>query len=332
MKIPYPEGLGTVSMSDRASVPSPSEIAEHRLPDSAAELIAEYERRVDHRPRYLWKWLYEVFSHHRLSSVLDERAQWVRETKLLLTLFYTLVDDLADYYEDRKTLTEVRKLSLRGTQIDPDRAGVDADYLAFTATVCETVDDRLRGAPRAEEFWATLEFDRHQVINATYHGALVNEMPELATETGTERYNEHNMALFSYADVDIFFSPAFDAEDLRPLRETIWCAQRLARISNWVATWEREVHESDPTSAVLVRALAEGVVDRAEITDPNVPDETLVERIRAAGIEREFRREWDRLYDSLTDREYDTESVDLSSYVRGMADVRDLYLESRGRI
>jgi len=32
--------------------------------------------------------------------------------------------------------------------------------------------------------------------------------------------------------------------------------------AEFIATWEREVHEGDPTSAVLVRALAEGVVDR----------------------------------------------------------------------
>lgn len=303
-----------------------------QLSETAGELIREYSRRIGHRPEYLWRWLYAVFPRYRLSSVPDRFHGAVREQKLVLTIYYTLLDDLADYYEDRETFMEARKLPRAGIEVDYDRPGVDADYLAFTETVWETVEARLRTAPRSAEFWPAFEFDCQQVINAMHYGVLVNEIPELVTESGTDAYNEHNMAQFSYADIDVMFSPAFDADELRPLREVVWRTQRLARISNWVATWEREIEESDLTSGVVVRALADGVVAPEDLTDPDVSDEALVERIRDCGIEQAFLDEWDRLYDHLIDREYDVESVDLRDYVTGMKEMRDLYLANRGRL
>ncbi|PSP95806.1 hypothetical protein BRC91_00455, partial [Halobacteriales archaeon QS_4_62_28] len=107
---------------------------------------------------------------------------------------------------------------------------------------------------------------------------------------------------------------------------------RLARIANWVATWEREVAEGDPTSGILVEALSRGIVDAAELSDPSVPDEELVQRIRAHGIERRYRDEWDRIYEELSSERHAVDGVDTQSYLAGIRDMRDLYLDNRGRI
>ena len=270
------------------SVPSADEIAALELPAAARDILTEYDRRIGHRPEFLWKWLYEVFPRYRLSSVPSRYHETVREQKLLLTIFYTLLDDLADLHRDRATFMEARKLPLPRTTVDADAPDVDADYLELTTMAWETVESTLRSAPRADEFWLAFEFDLEQALNAMHHSCLVTEMPPLVTESGTEAYNEHNMAQFSYADIDILFSPSFDTADLRPLREMVWRAQRLARISNWVATWEREIAEGDPTSGVVVCALTEGLITLSELEDPDVPSETLVDRIRAHGIEAAF--------------------------------------------
>lgn len=319
-------------VDDPSPVPSPAEISELQLPETAGELIREYNRRIGHRPEYLWRWLYAVFPRYRLSSVPDRFHGTVREQKLLLTIYYTLIDDLADYYEDRETFMEARKLPRAGIEVYYGRPDVDDDYLAFTETVWETVEAGLRTAARSAEFWPAFEFDCQQVLNAVHYGILVHEIPELATEFGTDAYNEHNMAQFSYADIDVMFSPAFDASELRPLREVVWRAQRLARISNWVATWEREIEEGDLTSGVVVRALADGIVSPEDLTDPDVSNEALIEHIRDCDIEREFLDEWDRLYDRLIDRTYEVESIDLRDYVTGMKEMRDLYQANRGRL
>jgi len=318
-------------VSDRAPLPSPEEIANLRLPETAQEAVEVYDRRVGHRPRYLWKWLYEVFPRYRLSSVPDRHHGTVREGKLLLTVYYTLLDDLADLHGDRVTFLETRKLSLpRARASGADN--VDTDSLALARLVWEGVEDTLDAAPRAGEFEMPFQFDLEQVLNAMHYGMLVTERPTVATETGTATYSEHNMAQFSYADLDLMFSPDFATADLRPLREVVWTAQRLARISNWVATWEREVGEGDPTSGVVVCALQEGVVDPDELDDPTVSSETLVDRIREAEVEQRFLEEWDRLYDRLREHSHEAESVDIDAYVAGMDEMRELYLDSQGRL
>lgn len=326
------DGSGTGSPRTGTSVPTPAEIADLRLPETAADLVAEYDDRIGHRENFIWKWLWEVFPRFRLSSVPGEHHETVREAKLLLTLYYGLVDDLGDVYGDRATFEEARKIPFPHTGVDPDRPGVDADYLSFTGTVWAAVADRIRAAPRFAEFREVFEFDLRQLVNAVHHGYLVNETPELATASETDAYHRHNMAIFTYADLDLMFSPGFETGDLRELRETTWEMQRLGRICNCVTTWERELDEADPTSDVVVEALTAGVVDAAEVADPDVPTGELVERIREAGIEAQFLEEWDRTYERLSRQSHDADSVDLADYVEGAREIRDLHLAARGRI
>jgi len=321
-------------VSDRLSIPSPEEIADLQLPASTEDLIAEYDRRVGHRVEYLWKWLYEVFPRYRLSCVPERHHEAVRERKLLLTMFYTLLDDLADLHGDRATLMEARKLPFPHTTVDRDRPTVDDAYLDVATSVWRAVEDRMETAPRREEFRPIFRFDCRQFINSVHYGYLVSETPGLATERGAYAHGVHNMAQFSYADVDIMYSPGFDVADLRTLRSVVWPAQRLARIANWVATWQREVAENDPTSGVVVRSLEAGVLTVDELADPDVSTGELVDRIEDRDTEQQFLQEWDRCYDRLLERLQTCEahSVDLRDYVTGMREMRTLYLDSRDRL
>lgn len=319
-------------MVRKESLPSTDDIAALELPDRARTLCERYERCIGRRPTYLWRWLYAVFPRYRLSSVPARHHDTLRELKLMLTMFYTALDDVADTHGDETTFLEAMKLPLPGARPDPDREAVDSDALAFTTAAWETVADSLRTAPRAGEFWSVFRFDVQQVLNAMHYGCLVNETPQLATEAGTNAYAVHNMAQFSYADMDLMHSPGFDRTDLRPLRQLIWPAQRLARIANWLATWEREVAEADPTSGILVEALSRDVVTVEELTDAETPDEELVARIRDHGIERRYREEWDRVYEELTEAQHPVDSVDPQQYLTGIREMRDLYLDNRGRI
>lgn len=314
------------------SVPSLGDIDAIQLPTAAADIVSEYERRIGHRPSFLWKWLYEVFPRYRLSSVPDRYHSAVREQKLLLTIFYTLLDDIADVHGDWETYMAARLLPFSGVEPDYDRATVDADYLALAEQAWDTAQRRIREAPRAEEFWPVFVFDVQQPLTAMHYSCLVAEVPSLVTETGIDVYDQHNMAQFSYADVDLMHSPDFDAGDLSELREVIWTAQRLARISNWVATWERELDEGDPTSAIVVRALREGIITLDDIADEDVPTDRLAERVRTHGIEQALLDEWDHHYETLRAADHDVATVDVADYVAGMKEMRDLYLAYSDRL
>jgi len=58
----------------------------------------------------------------------------------------------------------------------------------------------------------------------------------------------------------------------------------------------------------------------------------LADRLREHRIEAAFLDERDRLYSRLADRNVAIESVDLDAYVAGMREMREIYLDNRGRI
>ena len=298
------------------------------LPDPVDGLADAYDCRFDDRDRFLWQWIYSLFPEFTVSSVADEHAGHVRTQKTLLTMYVTVLDDLMETHGDRETFREACKCHRSGSDPDPTRSGVDAEKLAFVGRVWETFDSGLAEAPRRGAFADVFAYDLDQTMNAVEYSAVLSDTPEMANLTGVRRYDSHNMVLFAYTDVDLMFSPAFDLADFGALRDLVWDLQEMARIGNWVTTWERELVEGDYSAGVVVTALQEGVVTPDELRecDPAV----LVDRIRAADIEDRFCRRWQALHRSVTAREFGTDSVDLDALAEGMETVYEYHLATRG--
>lgn len=301
------------------------------LPSVITDLTTEYNSKIGHRDDFIWKWLYAVFPPIRLSSVPSPYNKTVRCDKVILTLFITLLDDLADVHGDTETFEQARKIPFSGETPNSTAPEVNETYLEFTQTVWKTFQRSLTDAPRYDEFEDIFYYDLRQSLNAMDYSWLLNDHPYIANTTGSDTYGPHNMTMFAYADIDIMYSPDFNETELGALRETIWDVQRLARIGNWVTTWEREIPEGDYTAGIVVRALSEGVVSVSELNSPHISDKKLIKRIEEADIEDEFLQEWDELYRSLLQQEYKTESVDITAYIEGTETVRELHLLSRGQ-
>lgn len=301
------------------------------------ELPAEFDSLLDHyaalttdRDELLWQWLYYVFPSFRLSSVPPEYAESARKAKFCFSLFMTVLDDLSERHRDKETFEQGRKIPFPSTRCDVDAVGADAEALALLQESWDLTRAYLDRAPRRDDFEELFEFDFRQSLNTMDYNRLVNEGPHLASPQGAELYDTHNMLLFVYVDIDLAFSPDFDRGDLAVLRDVTWDAQRLARIGNWVTTWERELDECDYTSRVVIEAIERGVVTEAEISDDEVPNETLARRIKDAGIEREHLLSWNETYRSLVSREYDVDSVDIHSFVDGMRHLLEVDVKARG--
>jgi hypothetical protein len=300
------------------------------LPAELDPLLDHYAAVTDDRDGLLWQWLYYVFPSFRLSSVADEHAADTRKAKFCFSLFMTVLDDLSERHRDKETFEQGRKLPFETTRCDPDAPGVDGESLALLRDAWDRTETYLDRAPRRDEFRELFEFDLRQSLNTMDYNRLVNDGPQLASPRGAELYDTHNMLLYVYVDVDLAFSPGFDRADLATLRDVTWDAQRLARIGNWVTTWERELDECDYTSRVVIEALDRGVVTEAEIRDPSVPNATIASRIRAAGIEREHLLTWNETYRRLVTREYDVDTVDLHAFVDGMRHLLEVDVKARG--
>ncbi|SDM82541.1 hypothetical protein SAMN04487949_2715 [Halogranum gelatinilyticum] len=301
------------------------------LSEPLVAAVEQYEAVVGTRDPYLWHWLSAIFPLFRLSCVPTASHDRVLEQKVLLTMFITLLDDVAERDGDRATFEEARKVPFPAEQVDTDRDDVDGELVEFAQWLWDRLEEGLRAAPRYEEFVHVLRFDLRQALNAIDYSLLVNECLDVATLGGCEQYDVHNMVVFSYVDIDLLHSPDFDRRDNGELREAVWDAQMMARIGNWVTTWERELGEGDYSSGIVVYALRNGIVDIDELRGDEPTVEELADRIRNHGVEEYFLTEWETRYGGLKAGRLDAHSVDLDAFVEGMRRVMAYHLASRGK-
>jgi hypothetical protein len=296
-----------------------SRVRDVDLPPRVATLADEYERRIGLRDRFLWQWIYDLFDAFTLSCVPAGRRAEVTAHKTVLTMFVTVVDDVADRQGDATTFAQARRVPFAPGTVDADAPGVETETVEFLEELYASFSAGLAGAPRSDEFDDVFEFDLRGTLTGIEYARVLNDNPEMANLRGSRHYGPFNMAMFPYADVDLAFSPSFRTSDLGPLRSLLYDLQQLARIGNWVTTWERELAEGDVSAGVVVEAVERGVLDPASAGAG--ADETLVDRIREHGIERAFREEWDDRYDDLTESDHGLDSVDGDALVRGMETV-----------
>ncbi|MFC4359348.1 hypothetical protein ACFO0N_15505 [Halobium salinum] len=319
-----------------ASIDSLSTIYERDLPDPVAGLVREYDEVVGIRDSFVWKWYYTIAPEYRLSCVAPERERAVRQDKLIAVLFTTLLDDFAEREGHDDTFATAKRIPFAAEQVDPDAVAGDTEHVRFTAAVWDALIDRLADAPRHEEFADVLRFDLGQTVTSMEYAELASAKPALANPTESMRYGAQNMMMFVTLAIDLMNSPGFDTDDLGTLRAVTQEVQKLARIGNWVSTWERELDEGDVAAGVFAHALDRGVVTHEELaaleadTGSAALRAAVRGRIDEAGTETRLLAEWWERYDALRAREFDVESVDLDAYVAGMEPILGYHLASRG--
>jgi CheY-like chemotaxis protein len=312
-----------------------TEIYEHSLPPELAELIEAYQHLQDARPPFMWKWVHRLAPRNTLPCVEQRFREAVPVDKTIAILFVTLLDDVFEKRRDRATFAELSKIPTERQAADPTAVGVDTEYVSFARRVWETLIERIRRGPNYDTYEELFRFDIGQAITSIEYSDIAIRRPDLATMGDLERYESHNMAMFAYADIDLMHSPIAVRDELSTLREAIWTAQLMARIGNWVSTWERELREGDYSSGVVVSALKDGIVSRNELaeidgSDPPEATSALIDRIKERGVEKRLLMRWELNYHQL--RSYDEEltTVDLGSFIDGTEDVLRYHLASTG--
>ncbi|MFD1600098.1 hypothetical protein [Halobellus rarus] len=303
------------------------------LPSSVREFANRYDRIIGDRDRFLWKWIHNLFEEFTLSSVQSDLLTDVYEHKTLLTIFVTVLDDLAERGGDRATFEIGRRVpfGVEEASAGMDRSGVDLSVLELLADLWGEIDRGLREAPRHTAFSDVFEYDLRQTFDAMAYSGLLNDNPMIANRTEAERHDAYNMAMFPYAGIDLMHSPSFDPGEYGALRSLICDLQQMARIGNWITTWERELAEGDLSSGVVVCALRRGVITPEEVSGA---DEStvggLVDRIKSRGIESEFVREWEIRNKTVRKRTSEVESIDADAFVDGIQAVMNHHLASEG--
>ena len=311
------------------------EITEHDLPGNLEAIADEYEDVVGIRDRFLWKWFHRLSPYFCLSTVDGRYEEKVQNDKTLLTVYVTLLDDLVDERNDRTTFQEAAKLPFAHLSTDFDRSGVDERCLELAADVWDELQRSLRVAPGFREYVDLFRFDLRQTLNAVRYAYVVNNHPYSANTTEAYAYSSHNMVMLAFSDVDLMHSPDFNREEFAALRTSLWKAQRMARIGNWVSTWRRELAEGDFTSGVVAYAYETGIITDADLRRLWAnPTEDVIEsvqrRVEETDVRGTFLDQWRQHYEEL-ERGPELETVDLQALLRGMETVLEFHLDSEGR-
>lgn len=310
-----------------------SQVKNHTLPEELADLADRYETEVGIRDRFVWKWFHLLNPHFSLSCVEPQYESKVRNDKTLLTFYITLIDDLLEARDDEATFEEAVKFPFEAQTADFDNPDIDESYLKLTRDTWERVQEAIAKAPFFEDVDEIFTYDLRQVINAIRYTSVVSQHFRMANLTEAYAYGSHNMVMFPYANIDLMHAPGFDWAEMGDLRRLLWRAQQMARIGNWVSTWERELEENDYGSGVVILAVENGIVSPAEVLElgqdsGQTSAQAVIDKIREADIEDALVNEWFTRYDSA--QAMDLNSIDVDDFLEGMETVMQFHLTSRG--
>ena len=118
-------------------------------------------------------------------------------------------------------------------------------------------------------------------------------------------------------------------QNIGKFREAIYYAQKMARVGNWLSTWERELKERDITSGVVAYALDRNMFSIKDLTHVNTRG--IIKKIKKGKIEKKFLKEWNDFYLALKKigREM-KEKKFIDKYLLSLEKLLTLHLISRG--
>lgn len=264
--------------------------------------------------RLYTKWLYNIFSNTCLSCVENENKPEVALDKTKLTLFVTLLDDIADDYEirDRDLLRKSVKIPWNYDQEYPE------DYLEVTRQIWKDVITSIEDYPRYGDFENLLFFDLEQFLDSIKYAFLSNTLG-LDNKLENERYLPHNFMVIVYGDMDIMRSNSFYESDLSALRPILYFAQEICHIANVIRTYPREIKQRDFSCPIISRGVREGLISREDL----LSEPEKAERKLKALLPR-FEKRATKNFEKIAERVGETESINISKYLES---VKGAFLE-----
>lgn len=304
------------------------------IPDEMTHLINKYESVCGDRDRFLWKWVQTLTTSRdpgfMFSTVPDEYNNQISSLKTILTVFVAILDDIADKYKDKDLLEKSLKIPFENENIDTknldDTNKINRVKLA--EEIWNNIEQELITLPRYNEFKDIFTFDIKQLLNSLHHSYIININPYMINLKEAEIHANHNMTFYLYSDIDLMSSPEFDMKDLPHLREIIWRAQQMARIGNWLSTWEREIEESDFSSGIFAYAVTNEILEVEHLN--NKSKDELLHLLKNSSIEEHFLEKWQENYNQIKNLSPKIQSIDINQYLEGLEQILSFHLASKG--
>jgi len=205
--------------------------------------------------RLFTEFLLEGNAHATLSSVEPRHFDPALLAKLRLHMTIVLYDDLADHprHADPELLTALYLLNI---DVEPPRVVFADDHRRRTydlaISLLHGIRSLVRAFPLGQELAPLLAFDIHQFYQANRYAALISRTRHFASLEELRALGVHNMGLIASWTIDLMASRSLDRSQIGRCREIFALGQRVCRISNTLATYERELAEGDWTNELIV--------------------------------------------------------------------------------
>ncbi len=304
-----------------------NEIQKVKLPLELQRWMEEYEK-VGERDEFIWKWLYKMFQVVSPFSVIKKYQKSLWSVKVLVTMFIVQLDDIADKQKNEILLDKLLKISLKQNHIDFNYLNKkEKRYLIYTKNLWNYIEQKIKKYPKYKKLKKIFYFDTVQVLNTIKYSHFLNNYPYLINKTECDLYMPYNMVAMIYSELDLMCLSNIDFRKFGKIREIILLAQKMARIGNWISTWEREIYEDDFSSGVFIYAIDLGITTIDEMNKKNKLK--IIKKIKNTKIEKNFLKEWERYYYEIEKLGTGIKAIYIKKFLSGLEKLIVLHLISK---
>ncbi|MFH1462065.1 MAG: hypothetical protein ABIF12_03910 [bacterium] len=268
-----------------------------KLPPELQKWVKEYEK-VGERNEFIWKWAYEVAQVITFSKIPSKYRRSLIGIKFLMIMFIVLLDDVSDKMKNKRLLNEILKVPFEKDHIKLQYINnKEKRYLKFTIKLWRFIEKTFRIYPYYLKFKPIINYDISQMLNGIKYAYLVNKNLYLTNEIEFQTYLSHNTPAIMGFMIDLTCVPKFNIKLLGLMRKIMWYIQVMARISNWVATWKREVKENDFASGIFCYTIENKIIGARDIKKQK--KEEIVKKINQSKAEKYLLEKWENFYNEI---------------------------------
>ncbi len=302
------------------------EIQEIELPLELQKWIQEYEK-VGERSGFIWKWTFKISGIITLSCVSKKYLKSLRNVKFITSMFIILLDDITDKVQNEKLLNELLKIPFKQGHINYNHLSVREErYIRLSIKLWKKIKSTIKKYPRFKEFKGIFDYDIKQIFNSMKYAYLVNKNLSLINKKEYWLYFPHSMQAMIYSTLDLMCSK-LNIKEVKSLREIIGEAQKMARIGNWVSTWEREIEDKDFTSGIFAYAIDMKLITPCDLKKKNKVE--IIKRVKNSNIETKFLKKWEDKYYEIKKKDKEIKGIDIKKLLFGLEKLLVLELISK---
>lgn len=281
-----------------------------------------YEK-VGCRKKDQFVWFLRAFENLSLPTVKNQYLDSLAITKTRLAMFDILIDDKVDNpkVRDFNLIEHLLRIPFNYESYENSNLSTkDIEYLNFARKLWQEIIEEVKKYPKYKRYEDEFNFDLKMLVTAVEYSKFVNIHPNAANLIENGAYVPHGMTFIIQTDWDLMCSEGFDDSELGILRELAYTEQKMGGLGNLIATYPRELIESNMSSEALVRFQKEFGIDfRFKI------NRLLNNKKRYPEFEKQLMEEWQDLYLLAKEIAKNIKSMDVDKFLRECEFVQKAY-------